>query len=87
VDRGGRASAISYRTVGGHRAAQYTVRFKGKYADQVYDNLVTLTVVGHQVLAVYYRNHPAAFIAKRARADSASVIASFRPGSSDGPTT
>jgi aromatic ring-cleaving dioxygenase len=86
VNKGGRASAIIYRSVGGHRAAQFTVQFKGKYADQVYDNLVTVVVVGHQILAVYFSDHPQTYVDQRAHADSAAVIRSFRPGSADDTT-
>jgi hypothetical protein len=86
VDRGGRASTITYRTVGGHRAAQFTVQYKGKYADQAYEDLVTVVVVGRQALALYFEDQPQSFDAKRAHTDTASLIASFRPGSADDTT-
>ncbi len=66
--------------------AQFTVQYKGKYADQVYEDLVTVVLVGRQVLAMYYEDHPQVFVAKRAHADTASLIASYRPGSADDTT-
>lgn len=83
-DDKGQVSAIRYRTIGGHPAGQFTVRYHGKYKDQVYDNLVTVILVGDQVLSVYWSDNTDFFVSANAQRDEAAVIQSFRVDDSGG---
>ncbi len=70
-------SAITFRTVGGRSAAQYTLTHQGDNGDATFESLVTVVLVGDEELSLYWTDDPDDFLPDGGQKDAAAVLASL----------
>ncbi len=85
-NHGNTTSSISLHTVGGHRAAQY--RLSRHDGNGSFDALVTVVLVGHEDIGLYWSDDAQHFTAASGQRAAAALLSSMRitAGSGDGAT-
>jgi hypothetical protein len=85
-NHGDTTGSISIHTVGGHRAAQY--RLTRHDGNGSFDALVTVVLIGHEDIGLYWSDDAQHFTAAGAQAAEAALLRSMRvtSGSGDGAT-
>jgi hypothetical protein len=81
-NHGNTAGAITYRSVGGHQAAQY--RLTHHDDDGSFDALVTVILVGQETIGLYWSDDSDDFAATDGQRNEAAVLHSLRVSGGDG---